>query len=124
MTFNKRLFSFRLTALTFSFIFLSSTLQAAEINSETLVASCGELVVIYNKNEEKSLYASISTSVAEAMRAGICRGMIEEHERQVRRTYGSGCSNSWREQAWRIARYGLESNHYGIEDLLDDACNG
>jgi len=112
-----------LPCLTLLLSCFSFTVQAADIGAETLVNSCAELVVIYDESEKKSLYASISTSVAEAMRAGICRGMIEEHEKHKGRSY-RGCSNSWREQALIIAQHDLESSPYDLEELLDEACNG
>jgi hypothetical protein len=121
MNFNKLTFSIRLTSLIFLPACLSFSLQAAKIDTETLVASCAELVVIYDKSEEKSLYASVTTSVAEAMRAGICRGMIEEHERHEGYR---GCLNGWRQQALIIAKHDLENSRYDIEDLLNEACDG
>jgi hypothetical protein len=121
MSFNKLTFCTRLTGLIFLPACLSFPLQAAEIDAKTLVASCAELVVIYDKSEEKSLYASVTTSVAEAMRAGICRGMIEEHERHEGYR---GCSNGWREQALIVAKHNLKKSRYNIEDLLNEACDG
>jgi len=123
MTYSQPSYIYRLPSLIVLLSCFPFTVQAADISVETLVSSCAELVVIYDESEKKSLYASISTSVAEAMRAGICRGMIEEHEKHKGRSY-RGCSNGWREQALIVAQHDLESSPYDLEELLDEACNG
>lgn len=87
--------------------------QAAQITGKTLVSSCQELIAIYNKNGEQRLLAGVSTSVAEAMRAGICRGMIEEHANH------SSCHRNWHAMASTIGEFDSDAD---IEGILDIAC--
>ncbi|GAA5525295.1 hypothetical protein Maes01_01861 [Microbulbifer aestuariivivens] len=100
--------------------FVSMNSIAAEIDSKTLILSCREYVAIYDRRGEKSLLASISTSPAEAMRAGICRGMLEEHAKHQRYS----CGNQWYQQASVIANQDPELYQYSKEQLLDEACDG
>jgi len=85
------------------------------IDSDFLISSCQELVAIYDKRGEERFLAGISTSVAEAMRAGICRGMLEEHSQHSRR-----CSADWYEQALYISSSSSTENN--VERILDRAC--
>jgi len=100
--------------------FISMSSSAADIDSEILIHSCQEYVAIYDRRGEKNLMPSVSTSVAEAMRAGICRGMLEEHTRHERYSCGSG---EWYQQALFIAKQDPEQNRYSREQLLDKACD-
>ena len=59
--------------------------------------------------------AGMSTSVAEAMRAGICRGMIEEHANHNRR-----CQRNWYDMASTIAEE-IDSDS-DVEEMLEFAC--
>lgn len=86
---------------------------ASSITSETLISSCKELIAIYDKKGERRFLAGMSTSVAEAMRAGICRGMIEEHANHDR------CLGSWYTVAKNIAE--MKSNS-GVEVIMEKAC--
>ena len=101
-------------------VFVSMNSYAADIDGKTLILSCQEYVAIYNRRGEKSLLASISTSPAEAMRAGICRGMLEEHARH--QPYS--CDNPWYQQALFIANQDAELHQHSREQLLDQACDG
>ena len=87
--------------------------QAAPITAETLTSNCQELIAIYDKKGKQKLMAGISTSVAEAMRAGICRGMIEEHANH------NTCDKGWYDMASSIAEMDSFSN---VETMLDSAC--
>jgi len=99
--------------------FISMSSSAASIDSVVLIHSCQEYVAIYDRRGKKSLMASVSTSVAEAMRAGICRGMLEEHTRHER----YNCDNQWYQQALFIAKQDIEQSQYTREQLLDKACD-
>lgn len=92
---------------------ISGQAQAAQITVETLAISCQELIAIYDKKGDQRFIAGMSTSVAEAMRAGICRGMIEEHANHNR------CYGSWYAIASSVAEMDSSSN---VEDMLDAAC--
>lgn len=87
--------------------------QAAPITAEALATNCQELIAIYNKKGEQRFIAGMSTSVAEAMRAGICRGMIEEHTNHGR------CIRGWYAMASTIAGLG---SHSDVEKMLEIAC--
>lgn len=93
---------------------------AADVDGKTLILSCQEYVAIYDRRGEKSLLASISTSPAEAMRAGICRGMLEEHAKHQ----PSSCDTPWYQQALFIANQDAELYQQSREQLLDEACGG
>jgi hypothetical protein len=92
---------------------ISSRAHAAQITADALATSCQELIAIYDKKGDQRFIAGMSTSVAEAMRAGICRGMIEEH------TNHSRCNRGWYAMASTIA----ESDSYSdVEVMLEIAC--
>jgi hypothetical protein len=93
---------------------LSSEASASDISAKDLIDNCQELVAIYDRRGERQLFAGISTSVAEAMRAGICRGMIEEYINHV------NCSNGWYAMA-----NGISSSPIGldVERILGRACD-
>jgi len=93
--------------------------SAADIDSEILIHSCQEYVAIYDRRGEKGFMASVSTSVAEAMRAGICRGILDEHNEHGRYR----CDNQWYQQALFIAKQDVERFQYTREQLLDKACD-
>lgn len=105
----------RLFILALFVMFQSAT---ADIDSKALVEGCREYVAIYDKHEKKSLLAAVSTSVDEAMRAGLCRGMLEEHRQHQR----YNCDRSWYKQAAFIAEQDPENHLYTRESLLDQAC--
>lgn len=98
--------------------FFSSVAHGSSIDGETLIYSCQELIAIYDRKGEKKLFAGMSTSVAEAMRAGICRGMIEEHKEH----YGS-CYSGWHSMAKKIALSDPDKV-LEAEQLLKQACRG
>jgi|GEM_PF-4761881 len=99
--------------------FISINSSASNIDSDILIHSCQEYIAIYDRKGDKKLMASLSTSVAEAMRAGICRGMLEEHIKHERHS----CDNSWYQQALFIAGQDAKKNRYSREQLLDKACD-
>lgn len=108
----------------FILLFLSAAVPkealATPITSDTLIESCRELVSIYNKKGEQRFLAGLSTSVAEAMRAGICRGMIEEHANHSR------CLAGWHTMAKSIAMMEpdlvAKKPISGVEWILGRAC--
>lgn len=100
--------------------FVSVSCSASNIDSRILIHSCQEYIAIYDRKGDKKLMASVSTSVAEAMRAGICRGMLEEHISHERHS----CDDSWYQQALFIAKQDTKKNRYSREQLLDKACDG
>ena len=101
--------------LLLSALLLSSlnTAHAYSVNGNTLVQGCEDLLGIYDRSGSKRLLAGFSTSVAEAMRAGICLGMIEGHRKHKQ------CGNSSYGMAKRIA---VAPGYHGSSKLLDQAC--
>ena len=95
-------------------IFLTHEASASDISADALITNCQELVAIYDRKGERQLFAGISTSVAEAMRAGICRGMIEEHINHA------NCSQGWYAMANAIA---AEDKGSEVEEMLDRICD-
>ncbi len=106
-------FRIRLVIFTyFAAIFLNA--HASRVTGQKLSENCQELIAIYNKKGDQRLFAGMSTSVSEAMRAGICLGMIEEH------TNHSRCSRDWYDMAEIIA---VENDSQkSAEDLLEMSC--
>ena len=98
----------------------SLVLPAAQANGdpEQLIQSCKELVGIYAKRDEQNLLAGVSTGLSEALRAGYCRGVLDEHRRN------SFCAQSnWHIQAARIADYPAYAEELpSVEILLKQSC--
>ncbi len=96
---------------------------SAAVDGAMLIAACKEYVAIYDRRGERRFLAGIATSTAEAMRAGLCRGMLEEHAGHSRRFGGrSLCDEQWYEQATFIANQNADDVAVSSERLLDDAC--
>ena len=94
---------------------------AAEPDKERLILSCSELVSIYKTQSEKRLQAALTTSVSEALRAGYCRGVLEEHANHTRGCY----SSDWLDMAKFIANQAaFPDNFESSSELLRMACNG
>ena len=87
----------------------------ADITTQTLISSCRELIAIYDRKGQKQFLAGISTSAAEALRAGICRGMLEEHSRH------DNCNAGWYDEALKIAQTNVDEEQ-NVEDLLKSSC--
>ncbi|UIP32233.1 hypothetical protein [Stutzerimonas kunmingensis] len=101
-------------------LLFSLALPAAQANDdpEHLIQSCKELVGIYAKRDEQHLLAGLVTSPSEALRAGYCRGVLDEYRRS------SFCSQSdWHTQAARIADYPAFAEELpSVETLLKQSC--
>ncbi|MDP5130750.1 MAG: hypothetical protein NWQ54_07685 [Paraglaciecola sp.] len=70
-----------------------------------LQRSCQEVVEIFNKKEQPGTYAALHTSMAEAMRAGYCIGVVQQYMKQTQNCYSRRYSNgNWFEMANAIAR--------------------
>lgn len=96
----------------------SLPLQASQTNTEAsrLIDGCRELVSIYDKRDELRFAAAQLTSLSEAMRAGYCRGVLDEYQRKT-----TCNTNDWREQANTIAGHAFEQEQ-DVDALLADAC--
>lgn len=95
-------------------------LPTAQANDdpEHLIQSCKELVGIYAKRDQQHLLAGLVTSPSEALRAGYCRGVLDEYRRN------SFCAQSnWHIQAARIADYPAYAEEQpSVEILLKQSC--
>jgi len=86
---------------------------------ENLTASCSELMGIYQSREKQELLAAQTTSLSEALRAGYCKGVVEQYARE------NYCyKSSWFEMAKFIAvQRGYEENFRKLNTILKMACN-
>lgn len=91
--------------------------QAAD-DPEHLIQSCKELVDIYAKRDQRHLFAAATTSLSEALRAGYCKGVVDEYRRR------SECAtNNWYTQAQRISATLVSSNRPdSVDELLEISC--
>jgi hypothetical protein len=87
---------------------------ADQSQAQLLVEGCAEVGAIYDRRGQQHLYAGVTTSVAEALRAGYCKGVID----QYRRT-NSCYKDDWVEQAKAISS---ESDAYSVSQLLSKSC--
>lgn len=98
---------------------LPITQAQANNDPEYLIQGCKEVVAIYAKRDEKRLAAKLTTSVSEALRAGYCRGMLDEY----RRSYKCG-TNDWLIQAQNIAELPLSfAKRTTVHELLGISCD-
>ncbi|WP_221739974.1 hypothetical protein [Stutzerimonas xanthomarina] len=90
----------------------------ASTDPSRLVESCAELVDIYVKRDQLRFAAAQTTALSEAMRAGYCRGVLDEYRRHYQ------CRRSdWRDQAEIIARHSpAQLEELDVDDLLAKAC--
>lgn len=99
----------------------SLPMQASQASTDParLVESCAELVDIYEKRDQLRFAAAQTTSLSEAMRAGYCRGVLDEYRRHYQ------CRTSdWRDQAQIIASHSLSQlEALDVDDLLAKACD-
>ncbi|MFZ5958844.1 hypothetical protein ACOXVJ_15170 [Pseudomonas knackmussii] len=98
---------------------LAQSAQAAS-DSERLIQGCRELVSIYAKRGHMRLAAGLTTSVSEALRAGYCRGVLDE----FRRNRWEACAvQDWFEQAQKIASEPMDTApQTTTAELLEQSC--
>ena len=101
-------------------LLFSLLLPAAQANNDPkhLIQSCKELLGIYATRDQQHLLAGLVTSPSEALRAGYCRGVLDEYRRS------SFCAQSdWHTQAARIADYPTDAEELPpVETLLRQSC--
>ncbi|PXF30059.1 hypothetical protein WH50_17355 [Pokkaliibacter plantistimulans] len=97
---------------------LSLPFQPAQASTDAtrLIEGCTELVNVYTKRDELRFAAAQTTSLSEAMRAGYCRGVLDEYQRHNYCT-----TQDWRKLANTIASQALEQPQ-NIDSLLRKAC--
>jgi len=100
---------------------LSCTISSyafADDEAKHLVTSCKELLRVYSKRDEQQLLAGLTTSTSDALRAGYCRGVLDE----FRRTHACG-QNDWFAQAASIAGYSAHADELpAVDSLLKQSC--
>jgi hypothetical protein len=109
------------TILPIACLLASLCVPVAQANddSDHLIQSCQELVEIYARRDQQHLLAGLTTSSSEALRAGYCRGVLDEYRRS-----GGFCAQSdWYAQAARIAEYPAYAEELPpVETLLKQSC--
>lgn len=113
-------------------LLISTSASAKPVGSEAvkLVAACNELISMYDADGQEGLLAGWVTSVAEAMQAGYCRGVVVEYRRNdVMRQANSWprvqpCEvDDWLEQAKVISSYSVDSvRNASLDRLLEASC--
>ncbi|USD37975.1 hypothetical protein [Ferrimonas sp. SCSIO 43195] len=88
---------------------VSGSLQAKEMpfgadDAQLLQQSCREVLEIFERKNQAASYAAVHTSLAEAMRAGYCIGVVVQYSQQSHDCYSSRyVRSSWFEMAKAIA---------------------
>lgn len=116
-----------LKALLNSIIFIILIFSISTVNAkpykqtEMLVDGCIEIVGIYKNKKDKYLSAGATTSLTEAMKAGYCRGAIEQFIQSSNRA----CYADWFEIAERISKMKKKSYQKLYQSrVLELSCNG
>ncbi|MCY1435212.1 hypothetical protein D9M71_512990 [compost metagenome] len=90
----------------------------ADNDAKHLITSCKELLRVYSKRDEQHLLAGLTTSTSDALRAGYCRGVLDE----FRRTHMC-VQNDWFAQAAHIAVYSAQAEQLPpVDALLKQSC--
>lgn len=98
-------------------VLLAAATVAHAGDTKRLIEGCKELVRIYDKQGQSGVLAGWSTSVSDALKAGYCRGVIDEFRRN------NHCAgDSWHRQAMQIASAEAESVDGSTEHLLERSC--
>lgn len=91
----------------------------AKDDAKHLIISCQELREIYSKRDQQHLLAGLTTSTSEALRAGYCRGVLDE----FRRSSNFCAQSDWYAQATRIAAYSVYAEELpSVDALLKKSC--
>lgn len=99
------------------FFLMSSSCVMADTNRTVLIEGCAEAVQIYANQQEYKTGAAMMTSLSEALRAGYCKGVLDEYGRS------HDCAGNWLKRAQLIAHHkDAERLPPSTEDLLSEAC--
>lgn len=80
---------------------------------EFLQRSCQDVVDIFNKKGQPGTYAALHTSMAEAMRAGYCIGVVQQYMQQTQNCYSRRYNNGdWFEMATAIASLSIGEEQF------------
>ncbi|MDP5142621.1 hypothetical protein ORJ00_07710 [Rheinheimera baltica] len=115
-------------------VIVSFTVQSKEQpfkydDPKFLQKSCLEVVAIFNKKDQPGTYAALHTSMAEAMRAGYCIGVVQQYMQQTQNCYSRRYKNGdWFAMAKSIANVSIGEEQFKrtqVSQLLEDVyCNG
>lgn len=99
------------------FFLMSSSCVMADTNRTVLIEGCAEAVQIYANQQEYKTGAAMMTSLSEALRAGYCKGVLDEYGRS------HYCGGDWLKRAQLIAHHkDAERLPPSTEELLSEAC--
>ena len=139
-----------------TFIILSSIVYSNNTNAgikdaARLVDGCNEAISLYNKKQEKKLWAGLTTSNSESLKAGYCIGVLSAYKsfgsiRTVRKSYEcrqdsyygyrnktcyknvevNDCDNeTWFEMASIVAKkWSVKDKNHTTSELLTGICDG
>jgi hypothetical protein len=85
-------------------------------DTERLTEGCTELLRIYEMQDKSRVLAAFATSVSDALKAGYCRGVIDEFRRN------HNCTSDWRKQAVRIVETAAIRPDGSADSLLVRSC--
>lgn len=105
------------SALLLAGLLCGGLVQAETNETQLLIQGCAEVEAIYESRDKKNLLAGINTSVAEALRAGYCKGVLEQYRRNPK----VNCWGDWVGQARRIAEYAYKDSP-NADELLSKTC--
>ena len=112
-----RLFSVFIFLLLISFNHNAAAREAPSV--QHFVEGCSELVGIYESRSKQRLLAAQTTSLSEALRAGYCRGVIEQYQQQHR----SSCNVTWFDIAEYVSQQEKFASKYSsVTKLLEIGC--
>jgi hypothetical protein len=87
--------------------------------AKNLIISCKKLEGIYEKRDKQQFLAGLTTSTSDALRAGYCRGVLDE----FRRTGDFCAQRDWYKQAVHIASYSAYAEELpSVDSLLRQSC--
>lgn len=114
-------------------LIFSSSLQAKQTpfqtdDAELLQQSCREVVEIFEHKDKVGPYAALHTSMAEAMRAGYCIGVLQQYSQQSHSCYSTRyASSNWFEVAKVISNLSIGAQklqRLQVSQLLEQVyCN-
>jgi hypothetical protein len=95
-------------------------MQPSSVQEATYVVKLPQaLVEIYAKRDQQHLLAGLTTSTSAALRAGYCRGVLDEFRRRTDFCY----QGDWYVQASRIADYPEYADQLpAVDELLKQSC--
>ncbi|WP_285163247.1 hypothetical protein [Shewanella goraebulensis] len=106
-----------LISLFCSSFLITGVLQAKETsfnsnNAEFLQQSCRDAVELLDNKGQPGTYAAIHTSMAEAMRAGYCIGVVQQYSKASHSCYSSYGRGNWQGMIKEIASFSIGQDQF------------